>query len=94
METRKKYKADKFNPSWINLLGESIMECHNESLPEFMCVGGKKHPFGNERYTICCGITSILWREHIFERKYKLAHLVPKLHLELGITVGLIIWIC
>ena len=32
-----------------------------------MCVGHKPHPFGNERQTICCDLTSIMWRATIVE---------------------------
>ena len=38
-------------------------------VPVFMCVGRKPHHFGNERQTICCGLTSILWRYQIAEGK-------------------------
>ena len=62
--------AEEFNPSWINVLDESMMEWFNKYAPQFMCVGSKPHPFGNERHTICCGLTSIFWRSHIEGGKY------------------------
>ena len=59
-----------------------------------MCVGRKPHHFVYERNTIYCGFTLILWRAHIVEDKDRPAQLGPKLHSELGITVGLILWMC
>ena len=47
-------------------------------MPRFMCVGNKPHPVGNERHTICCGLTSILWISHILEGKYCPQHLCRK----------------
>ena len=49
--------AEEFNPSWINVMGEIIMEWFkNIYTPRFMCVGRKPHSFGNERHNICCGL--------------------------------------
>ena len=52
--------AGDFNPSWINVLDELMMEWLNKYAPRFMCVGHKHHNFGNESHTICCGLTPIL----------------------------------
>ena len=60
-----KNMEDKFNPGRINVLDESMMEWFNNYYPGFMCVGRNLNPFGNERHNICCGLTFILWREHI-----------------------------
>ena len=46
-----------------------MMEWFNKYAPRFMWVGHKTHPFGNERHTICCGLTSILGRSQIVEGK-------------------------
>ena len=35
------------------------MEWFNKYATGFMCIGSKPHPLGNERHTICCGLTSI-----------------------------------
>ena len=40
------------------------------------------------------GLPQLFWRGNIFEGEDRLAQLGPKIHLELLITVGLIIWIC
>ena len=32
-----------------------------------MCVGRKTHPFGNERHTIACGLSTIMWFAEIVE---------------------------
>ena len=61
--------AEEFNPSWINVLDEIMMEWFNKYAPVFMCVGRKPHPSGKEMHTICCGLTSILWRDQILEGK-------------------------
>ena len=57
LEAWKKNMADKFNPYWINVINESIMEWYNKFAPGFMCVGCKQYPFGNEIHTICCRLT-------------------------------------
>ena len=44
--------VNEFNPSWINVTNERIMECYNNPPPGFMCVRQKPHPFGNERCKI------------------------------------------
>ena len=59
-----------------------------------MCVGSKPHPFGNERHTICFGLTSIIWRAQIVEGEYLLSHRGTKQHQELGKTVGLMLRMC
>ena len=51
--------------SWINIPDEYMMEWFNKWDPRFIYVGRKPHPFGNERHTICCALTTILWRAHI-----------------------------
>ena len=49
--------------------------------PGFMCFGRKPHHFVNERHTIFCGLTSILWREQIVGEEDRPSQLGPKLHL-------------
>ena len=68
-EACKQNMAQHFFPAWINVLDESMMEWFNKWGPGFMCVVRKPHPFGNERHTICCALTSILWRAQIVEGK-------------------------
>ena len=85
---------EKFNPGWINVLEEIIMERFNNYSPGFIFVGRKPHPFGNERHMICCGLTSILWRPQIVEGKYCPSQRGAKKHQELGKTVGLILRMC
>ena len=62
---------EEFNPSWINVLDESILEWFNKCASGFMCVGHKPHPLRNESHTIWCGLTSIFWRTQIVEGKYR-----------------------
>ena len=52
-----------------------MIEWFSRYAPVFMCVDCKHNPFGNKRHTICCGSTSILWRDQIAEGKYFHQHL-------------------
>ena len=54
------------------------MEWSKKYAPGFMSVGRKPHPFVNERHTIFCGLTYILWRSQIVEGKYHLRPLGQK----------------
>ena len=57
-------------------------------------MGRKPHPFGNERHTISCALTTILWRAQIVEGKDRPAQLGDKKWAELGKTVGLMLRMC
>ena len=83
--------AQHFFSSWFNVLDESMMECFNHWDPGFMCVVRKPHPFGNEWHTICCALTSILWKAQIVEFKDITTQLGPKKWEDLGKTVGLML---
>ena len=52
------------------------------------------NPFGNERHTICCTITSILLWSKIVEGKDRPTKLGKKKWEELGKTVGLMLRMC
>ena len=54
-------RAEEFNPSWINVLDESMMEWFNKYAPGFMCIGSKPHHFGNEG-TLFFQLNLYLWR--------------------------------
>ena len=82
------------NPLYINVLDKSMMEWFNKYAPGFMCVGRKHHPFGNEGHTICCGLTSILWRAQIVEGKDRPRTLGQKEYNELGKTESLVLSMC
>jgi Transposase IS4 len=84
---------DQFDPSWINCLDESMMEWLNQfTCPGFMCVGRKPHPFGNERHTICCALSTIMWHAEIVEGKDRPTQLGQKEFNDLGgPTVGLMV---
>ena len=86
--------AQHFLPSWINVLDEYMMEWFNKWDPGFMCVGHKLHPFGNERHTICCALTSIMWRAQIIEGKDRPTELSKKKWEDLWKTVGLMLLVC
>ena len=70
------------------------MEWFNKYAPIFMCVVRKPHPFGNERHTICCSLTSILWSFYIVEGKYHLQQIGKKEYNELGKTLILMLSMC
>ena len=59
-----------------------------------MCVGHKPHPFSNERQTICCGLTSILWISQMVGGKDLPGPLGQKEYNELEKTVSLMLRIC
>ena len=86
--------AEEFNPSWINVLYKIMMEWFNNVFPGFMCVGRKNHPFGNERHTIYCGLTYILWEAQTVEGKYFPWPLGQKEYNELGKTGSLMLRMC
>ena len=71
-----------------------MMECLNKYAPVFMCVVNKPHTFGNERHTICCCLTSILWINQIMEGKDSPQHLGHKEYNELGKMVSLMLRMC
>ena len=60
---------DEFSPSWVSVVDESMMEWLNKYCPGVMCVVRKPQPFGNERHTISCELTLILFRALIAEGK-------------------------
>jgi Transposase IS4 len=82
-----------FDPSWINCLDESMMEWLSQfTCPGFMVVGRKPHPFGNERHTICCADSTIMWHAEIVEGKDRPSQLGVKEFNNLGgPTVGLMV---
>ena len=57
-----------FEPSCFNVLDESMQECVSKyTFPAWVCVGRKSRPFGNERHTIACGLSTIMWYADILE---------------------------
>ena len=52
-----------------------MMEWLKKYPPVFMCIGRKPRPFGNERNTIFCGLTYIIWIAQIVEGKDRPEHL-------------------
>ena len=68
-EAWNKNMGDEFSPSWVSVLYESMIEWINKYCPGYMCVGRKHQPSGNERHTISCALTSILFRTLIAKGK-------------------------
>ncbi len=65
--------ADRYHPSWLNCLDESMCTWLSKYCPGFMCVPRKPHPFGNEYHSIADGDDGkpIMWRVKIVEGKDK-----------------------
>ena len=87
-EAWNKNTEDEFSPSWVSVLDESMMEWLNKYCPSFMCVGRKTHPFCNERNTISCALTLILFRALIVEGKYQPKELGQKITASLVEKLG------
>ena len=71
-----------------------MMEWFNKYDPVFICFGRKPRPFHNERHTICCGLTYILWRSHIVEGKDCPQTLGQKEYNELRKMLSLMLRMC
>ncbi|KAL7467273.1 hypothetical protein ACHAXS_007534 [Conticribra weissflogii] len=63
--------TEKYSPSWISCLNESMNSWMDKFCPGFMCVPRKPHPFGNEYHSIADGDQgrAIMWRVEIVEGK-------------------------
>ena len=60
-----------FEPSWVSVLDKSTQYWISKyTCPDWMFVGRKPHPFGNERYTIACGLSTIIYFAEIVEWRY------------------------
>ena len=60
-----------FEHSWFSVLDKSMQEwIIKYTCPAWICVGRNPHPFGNERHTIACGLSTIIWFAEIVERIY------------------------
>ena len=78
-----------FEPSWVSVLGEIIREwVIKYTFPAWMCVGRKPHPFGNQRHTIACGLSKIVWFAEIMEGRDCPRDLRRPDFGEIGKTVG------
>ena len=78
-----------FEPSWVIMLDESMQERISKcTCPARMCVGHKPYPFGNERHSIACGLSDIMWFADIVERRYRPFDQGRPEFDEIGKTVG------
>ena len=83
------------------MLDENIQEWMSKyNFTAWMWVGRNPHPFGNERHTISCGLSTIMWFAEILEGRDRPPERGrPELG-EIGKTVGTIlrrtrpIWNC
>ena len=63
-----KNMASVFEPSWINVLDESMQVWYNQwRCPGWMYAQRKSHPFGNELHTIACCQSVILFHADMVE---------------------------
>ena len=67
------------------------MEFFNKYAMGFICVGSKTRTLGGKTHTICCGLTSILFRAHIVEGKDRPWQCGPKEFENLGKTASLVL---
>jgi roadblock/LC7 domain-containing protein len=89
-----KTMSDNFIPSWINLIDELMVAWTTKySCPGWMVVPRKPHPLGNKYHSICCGQTGIMYGIELVEGKDRPPQLGPKMYVEKGETVGLLLWI-
>ena len=57
-----------FEPSWVSVLYKIMQEWISKyTCPAWVYVGRKPYPFGNERHTIACGLSTIMWFAEIVE---------------------------
>ena len=91
-EAWNKNTEDEFITSWVSVLDKSMIEWLNKYCPGFLCVGRKPHPFCNERHTISCALTSILFRALIVKGKDRPKELGQNKYSDLGRTVGVMLW--
>ena len=78
-----------FEPYWVSVLDESMQEWISKyTCPAWMCVGSKPHPFGNERHTISCGFSTIMWFSEIVEGRDRLCESRRPEFGDIGKTVG------
>ena len=81
--------AEKFIPSWINCVDESMSKWVNEyTCPGFMFVPRKPWPFGNEYHDAYCTESGIIWSVHLREGKDHQREIGAKEHDNNGKTVG------
>ena len=71
-----------------------MMELLNRYATGPMLILSKHHPLGNERHTICCGLTYILWIAYILGEKDLSQKLIQKEYDELGKAVSLMLRMC
>jgi Transposase IS4 len=85
-----------FVPGWINCLDESMSTWTNKfTCPGFMFVPRKPWPFGNEWYSIACGISGIMFGLELVEGKDEPPERSNlREHDNLGKTVGLLLRLC
>ena len=82
-----------FEPSWVIMLDESMQERISKcTCPARMCVGHKPYPFGNDRDTIACGLSKMMWFAEIMEGRDLLRELRRPEFYEIGKTLGKMLW--
>jgi hypothetical protein len=84
---------DKFLPSWISCLDESMSAWLNRwTCPGWVFCPRKPHPFGNEYHSMCCGESGIMYRIEMVEGKDRPTEL--PIDESKGKTVSLLLRFC
>ena len=86
--------ADKFSPSWIVCIDESMVTFLNLYAPGWVTLKRKPHPMGNEYHTVTCPDTKILYCVEIVEGKDKPAegpHLVEEFEEQMDSNVAALV---
>jgi hypothetical protein len=87
--------AEKFTPSWVSCLDESMSIWFNKwTCPGWVFCPRKPHPFGNEWHTICCGESGILHAIELVEGKDHPREIPDPPTDKHGKTVGLLLRLC
>lgn len=83
--------TDKFSPSWISCLDESMSKWLDQwTCPGFIVCPRKPWPYGNEYHTISCGESQIIYAVDLVEGKDE-PRQQPKKYAEHGKTVGVML---
>ena len=80
-----------FSPGWVSWLDESMSVWTNQyTCPRWMFVTRKPHSMGNEYYSLCCGLSGIMYLIKLVEGKDSPKEIPPPKFHEKGKTSGLL----
>ena len=83
-----------FMPGWENCLAKSMnIRMNKFSCPGLMFISRKLWSFGNEYHMVCCCATGIMWVIGLMEGKDHPCQMGQETYDDLGVTVGLLLWL-